>query len=480
MQFIYLLEVPVVGVAGLLLLLDLLDRGRRLTPTFWSALSAIAALAVLASSFHASGPDGPTFWNSYIGDGYGLLDKRLLLSAVFLTSLLSYDFVSTRTRWVAEYYALLWFAVFGMMLMVSANELIMLFVATETTTVSLYILAAFFKDERPSVEAGLKYLLLGAAFAATMLYGMALIYGATGTQSIPDIAVRLGRAGTISPMLLTGMVLLLVGFSFKLAAVPFHSWAPDVYQGAPTPITAFLSVASKAAGVAVLLRVFYIALGPLQADWTVLLMVLAAITMIVGNVVALTQRDIKRLLAYSSISQAGYILVGASSASTLGISSSLFYLVTYLFANFLAFTVVVVVYGKTGSDDTFDYGGLGRRSPLLALAMMLALLSLGGIPPLAGFFGKLYLFAAAVEQGHYFLVLIGILTSTVAIFYYLTVLRRLYIDEPKPDAAGPVPLGPSSRLALLICLAGTLLLGVLPHLAADWTLQVGRELLAGQ
>lgn len=477
MEFIYLLELPVFGVAAALLLLDLITLKRPLRSGTWSALSALAALAMLALTFWAPGPEA-AFWNSYLNDAYALLLKRLLLAAVFLTSLLSFDFVREgRTRWVAEYYAILWFALLGMMLMVSAAELVLLFVATETTTVTLYVLAGFFKSEKPSAEAGMKYLLLGAVFAAIMIYGMALIYGATGTLYLNDLVAALRGAGSPSPLLLAGMVLLLIGFSFKIAAVPFHTWAPDVYQGAPTPITAFLSVASKAAGFAVLLRVFYHALGPLEASWTPLLIVLSGLTMIVGNLVALTQRDMKRLLAYSSIAQAGYVLVGLSSFSELGASSSLFYLVAYLFSNFGAFAVVAILYATLGSDDTKDYAGLGRRSPVLALCMMLALLSLAGIPPLAGFFGKLYLFAAAMEKGHWALVMVGILTSTVSIFYYLTVLRRMYIDEPR--AAEKIAISLPNRLALYVTMAGILLLGILPHLAADWTLEAGKVLLGG-
>jgi NADH-quinone oxidoreductase subunit N len=451
-------------------------RKRTLSPAVWSGISSLAALAMLALSIFSPGPE-EAFRGSYLNDAYAQILKQLLIGAVFLASMLSYDFVKGRSRWIAEYYAMLWFALLGMMLMVSAGDLILLFVATETTTITLYILTGFFKGEKASVEAGLKYLMLGAMFAAIMIYGMALIYGATGSVNLREIAGVLLWQTDHPKMLFIGGVLLLIGFSFKLAAVPFHHWAPDVYQGAPTPITAFLSVASKAAGFAVLIRVFYTALGPVQADMKPFLWVLAGATMIVGNLVALTQRDIKRLLAYSSISQAGYILVGASAFSDLGASSAVFYLAAYLFSNFGAFACVVVLYATLGSDDSRDYAGLGRRSPILALCMMLSLLSLSGIPPLAGFFGKLYLFAAAMEQGQWWLVLIGILASTVSIFYYLTILRRMYIDEPKEHWS--IAISAPSRVVLWVTMAGILLLGIFPGLVADLTREAGRLLLGG-
>jgi len=360
--------------------------------------------------------------------------------------------------------ALVIVAAIGMSLMASSANLIMLYVAMETTSIALFILAAYMKGNVKSVEAGLKYFLFGAFASALMLYGMSLVYGLTGTTDLTGIALAVAGMSDELLLMVVGIVLMLVGFSFKVSAVPFHMWTPDVYEGAPTPITAFISVASKAAGFSVVLRVLFTAFGVngVQAEWVALLAAFSVVTMTLGNVVALWQTNIKRLLAYSSIAQAGYMLVGVVSASELGVAAVLFYLMTYTLTNIAVFTVIIIFSRVSGSDEIAAYDGLSRRSPYLALAMLLAILSLGGIPPLGGFFGKLYLFSAAIEQGYVWLVVIGVLNSIVSLFYYLgVVIRPMYVNRSEEEDK-PLPIPAPLMATLVACVAGIVLLGIFP------------------
>jgi NADH-quinone oxidoreductase subunit N len=361
----------------------------------------------------------------------------------------------------------------GMMLISAATDFISIFVALELISISLYALVGFLKDAK-STEASLKYLLLGAIASAILLYGMAFVFGFTGKTQLGDIAnairnMSLNGAST-APGLMLGLVLLIVGFGFKIAAFPFQMWVPDVYEGAPTPITAYLSVASKAAGFAIILRIFYSAFSfPawLSQDWGMIFAVLAAIGMTVGNIVAIPQTNIKRMLAYSSIAQAGYLILGivtmglSPAMNHEGQSSLLFFLASYAVTNLGAFIAVIALSNKVGSDRISDYDGMGKRAPVISLALTLCLISLTGIPPTAGFLAKFYIFSSAVQQGLLWLVIIAVLNSVVSAYYYLRVVRVMWFNEPKLE--GKVSSSFALHLALALCCLGVILLGVLPY-----------------
>jgi NADH-quinone oxidoreductase subunit N len=362
-----------------------------------------------------------------------------------------------------------------MMLISAAADLISIFVALELISISLYALVGFLKDAK-STEASLKYLLLGAIASAILLYGMAFVFGFTGKTQLGDISQvihNLSLTGaSAAPGLMLGLILLIVGFGFKIAAFPFQMWVPDVYEGAPTPITAFLSVASKAAGFAIILRIFYSAFSfPawLSQDWGMIFAILAAIGMTAGNIVAIPQTNIKRMLAYSSIAQAGYLILGIATMgfspamNHLGQSSLLFFLAGYAVTNLGAFIAVITLSNKVGSDRISDYDGMGKRAPMISLALTLCLISLTGIPPTAGFMAKFYIFSSAVQHGLLWLVIIAVLNSVVSAYYYLRVVKVMWFNEPKFE--GNVPSSTALRTALVVCCLGVILLGVLPNYA---------------
>jgi NADH-quinone oxidoreductase subunit N len=365
--------------------------------------------------------------------------------------------------------------------MVSSTELLTLFVSIELSTIALMILAAYHKSSHKSSEAGLKYVILGGISSAVLLYGMALLYGFTGTTEL--IAIKhaltgmLMTQGGFSTGMVLALILLIAGFGFKLALAPFHMWAPDVYEGAPTPIIAFLSVGSKAAAVAVLIRVFFIGLEAPQAIWVQMIAVLAALAMIIGNLTAIVQTNIKRMLAYSSVAQVGYILIGAVARDMWGTSAMAYYALAYLFANMGAFICVIAFSDRTGSDEISDYSGLARRSPMLAGMFSLFLLSLTGIPPTAGFLAKYYVFAAAIRAGHLWLVIIGLLTSVAALYYYAGVIMKMYF--PADQTEGGLKVSMPITIALAISAIGVLYLGVFPSVFVDWVRGAARMLLTG-
>jgi NADH-quinone oxidoreductase subunit N len=330
----------------------------------------------------------------------------------------------------------------------------------ETATFPLVLLAAYRPADPRSAEGGIKYLIIAALGSAIFLFGLSLIYAVTGVTRITLLANAI--ANGFGPLLILGVLCLLAGIGFKLALVPFHMWAPDTYEGAPTPVTAFLSVASKTAGFALALRILASALPAVRAEWGMVLAALSAASMLLGNLAAIPQTNLKRLLAYSSIAQAGYAVMGLVAFQTIGLSALLFYLAAYLFTNLGAFAVVIAVERATGSTDLAAYAGLAQRSPRLALILMLSLLSLAGIPPLAGFTAKFYLFAAVYGQGYVWLVFLGVINSAISLYYYLRVIRAAYILPPAPQAAGLPPLPAALSAALAIALAGILLLGVYP------------------
>ncbi|MBA7714933.1 NAD(P)H-quinone oxidoreductase subunit 2 [subsurface metagenome] len=405
-------------------------------------------------------------------DNFALFFKLIFLGVAFLVILASTDYVAKFARFQGEYYALILLSTLGMMLMAATAELISIYIALELTSISLYALVGFLKDSK-STEASLKYLLLGALASGVLLYGMALIFGFTGTTQLGEIAQSLQamspQALLDSPALIMGIVLLIAGFGFKIAAVPFQMWVPDVYEGAPTPITAYLSVASKAAGFALILRVFFSAFGIpdwLGMNWGLIFAVLAVISMTIGNIVAIPQNNIKRLLGYSSIAQAGYLMVGLAAmgfsptANISGQSGVMFFLASYALTNMGAFIAIIAISNKVNSDQIADYSGMIKRSPLIALALTLCLISLIGMPPAAGFMAKFYIFSAAVQHNLLWLVIIAVLNSVISAYYYLRVVKVMWFGEPA--SAEKVPSSGALRLALLISCAGVLLLGVVP------------------
>jgi NADH-quinone oxidoreductase subunit N len=389
-----------------------------------------------------------------------------------LTCVISLDFKPIKHN--GEYYGLIAFSALGMGMMAAASNIVMLYVGLETTSITLYMLVGFLRDTRPSSEAGLKYFLFGAFTSTVLLYGLSLLFGFTGQTSYAGISAALGKlvAGQQTLPVMVALVLVMVGFGFKVASVPFHMWTPDVYEGAPTPITAYISVASKAAGFAVLIRFFLLVFGPVQEQWVGLVAALSTATMIVGNVLAIPQRNIKRMLAYSSIAQAGYVLIGVAAVGTLGTAGVLYYLTAYVLTNIAAFAVVEVVTNVTGSELIKDLAGFSRKSPGVALGLLAAMLSLGGVPPLAGFFAKFYIFNAAVgytdpASGQHTLIwlaIVGVLNSIVALYYYLIILKVAYVDRSEGDEI-PAQVQGSYKIALAITMAGMLIMGVF---AAPW------------
>ena len=449
-------------------ILDLTRKEKKHNLAYVALLGIVITIVLVLTS-----QKGELFGGMFQADSLSAFFNLIFLLTGFLTIASSVEFTKRLPSHKGEYFGLILLSMVGMMFLASAGELLTLYVSLELTTIPLYVLAAYRKDELKSSEAGLKYLILGGISSALLLYGISLIYGLTGTTFLTEVKttliVRFISTGEIGPALVLGFIFMIAGFGFKLALVPFHMWVPDVYEGAPTPITAFLSVASKAAGIVAFLRVFFGSFLIFQVDWVLLMAVLASLAMIIGNIIALLQTNIKRMLAYSSIAQIGYILLGVVAASSRGVSSVAFYTFVYLFANMGAFIIAVAFSHTTGSDQIKDYAGLSRRSPALAAMMAIFMLSLVGIPPLAGFVGKYYLFSAAIEQGYIWLVVIAILTSVISLYYYLNVVRQMYFQastEEKPIAAGT-----ALKTALIICVIGVLLFGIYPNVFLDFASQ---------
>ena len=454
---VYLLS-PVISLCGLAIVVILLDLFLK-RKWILGAVSVAGLIVPAAFTLALWGREETSFNGMLAVDEFSLFFNLFFLVCAALVILSSMDYVSKFKAFQGEYYALVLLAAVGMMLMASTRELISVFVALELTGISLYALTGFLKDPKSS-EAGMKYLLLGAVASAVLLYGMAMVFGLSGSTHFKDIAQAIPGDLVDNPALLMGVVLLVAGFGFKIATVPFQMWVPDVYEGAPTPITAYLSVASKAAGFAVILRVFYEALGPVSMDWGMMFAVLAAITMTLGNVVAIAQTNIKRMLGYSSIAQAGYLMMGLAAVSALGRSGLVFFLIAYALTNLGAFIAIIAISNKTGSDLISDYSGMAKRAPLLALALGLCLISLTGLPPTAGFMAKIYIFNAAVDYDLMWLVIIAVLNTAISAYYYLRVVKVMYLGAPLSEEA--VPSSGALRVALSAACLGVLLLGVYP------------------
>ena len=456
----------IVVTAVVVLLLDLLPPRNTKDHLGVVALAGVAAALFVTVWLWWRGIETRAFRDMVVLDAFALFFAVVIGYAAAFALLISIDYIQRHGVQAGEYYALVLFAATGMMLLASANDLIVVFLALELMSLSLYVLAGYFKRRLASSEASMKYFLLGAFASGFFLYGIALLYGATGSTSLDRIAVA-AAAGDRSPLVLVGLGLLVIGFGFKISAVPFHMWAPDVYEGAPTAVTAFIATGSKAGAFAALVRVLVVGLGGLQADWSVLFWALAVLTMTLGNVVALAQTNLKRMLAYSSIAHVGYMLVGLVAGGTAGVGAVLFYLLAYTFTTAGAFGVIALSQ-RLGEEsvDVGDYAGLARRHPVFAAALALFLLSLIGIPPLAGFVAKVYLFGSAVRAGFVWLAVIAVLNSAVAAYYYLRVIVNMYMREA--DGAG-ADYAPSfaGGVALAIALAGVVGLGVVPAPFAD-------------
>lgn len=423
----------------------------------WIVFAGLTALFVAS---WASEPSGPIAGGRYVVDELALFAKRLFLGSaalsVLATRALRDPLVIRRSP---EYHFLLLSALLGMLALASARDLILLFVSFELMSMPLYVLTGFQKRMEVAAEGALKFFLVGTVSSALLLYGMSFLYGVTGTTDVGTIAGALGQGG--DPLIGLGMVLVLAGLGFKIAAVPFHMWVPDAYEAGPTPFVAWLSVAPKAAGFVVILRLFLEGAGTTALIWLPAMAGLASLTIVAGNLMALPQRNIKRLLAYSGIAHIGYMLMGVAAVSSGGVAMLLFYLVAYLFGNMGAFFVIQVVGASEGSDSIDAYRGLAQRSPVLALTMLIFLLSLGGIPFVAGFWAKLYVFWASAERGLYWLAFLGAVLTVVALYYYLLVARRMYIDAPAD--ATPVSVPAVLKVSIAACVAGVIAMGVYPE-----------------
>ena len=450
------LELGVGAWVVVLLIADLALRAEQKRHLWKLALGGLAVLAgVLGWQQRWMGQHvDPMF----VFDGFAGYFKWLFLLTVSVVVLMTRVFARRPFANVAEFYLLMFSALLGMLILASVNDLLLLFIGLELLTFSLYVMAAYLKTDARSVEAGMKYLIMGSISSGFLVYGVSLLYGAAGGTSFEHL--RLAFSSGEPPLATAGLLLVLAGLGFKIAAVPFHLWVPDVYEGAPTPVVALLSVGSKMAGVAALLRVLYGVLLPAQVLWWGgLLAVLSAATMLYGNLAAIPQTNVKRLLGYSSIGHAGYVLMGMSAATPAGMHSVGFYLLAYLVSNLAVFFVVGLVAEVSGGDSLDHYNGLARRSPLLAAAMFLGLVSLAGVPPLAGFSGKLLVLLAAVEAHRVWLAAIGALNVAISLYYYLMVVRRMYVAAPASPSA-PVAVDKVSRLALWTLMGGIVLIGI--------------------
>ncbi|KIH77604.1 NADH dehydrogenase subunit N [Geoalkalibacter ferrihydriticus] len=446
---------------AILLITVFLPKGKT-APIAWLSLAALVVTGLV--SLAGWGEPQTGFYGAVQLDKFATFFNIIFLLAAGLTILMSEDYLKREGYAIGEYYPLILFTTAGAMWMASGTDLMTIFLGLEVLSVSLYVLAGMFRGQLRSNEAGLKYFLLGAFSTCFLLYGMALVYGATGTTNLAGIAQALQTDGGLlgNPLMVAGMVLMSSGFLFKIAAVPFHMWTPDVYHGAPTPITAFMSAGPKAAAFAAFMRVFVVGLGGMADQWTSLLWVLAVLTMVVGNVIAISQTNLKRMLAYSSVAHAGYALVGLVAFNEVGLSGILFYMLAYTFMNLGAFAVLVLA-GKKGEDNlTLDgFAGFGYRRPVLAVAMAIFLFSLMGLPPTAGFAGKFYIFAGAIKEGYIWLAVLGILASAVSLYYYLRVMVVMYFRDPVEDFAWvKMPVG--AMVSIAIAIVGVLLLGIVP------------------
>jgi NADH-quinone oxidoreductase subunit N len=452
-------EILILVVGILILIVEPFWKDEQRRNVGWLTAGGLAAAIILSLLFGRPGEPVTVLGGTIRFDWLGFFFKMLFMFAGAATALLLMDHDRAGKR--GEAYLLMLASLLGMNLMAASSNLVMLYLAIETASIPLYVLSGFLVGDERSTEAGFKYLLFGTVASTVMLYGFSLLFGFSGTTDLYEIAAVFTR-GNVSPLVGFGVLALMaVGLGFKVAIVPFHFWAPDVYQGAPTPVAGYLSTASKAAGFAVVVRLFFAALPDFAPTWTLVFAALSAITMTVGNLLALPQTNIKRLLAYSSVAHAGYALIGVVAFTQLGAASVVFYLAAYIVTNLLAFGIVMAFSRITGLEEITDYAGLSRRNPFLALMMLAAFLSLAGMPPFGGFVAKVFVFAAGVQTGYVWLVIVGIVNSIVGVYYYLNAMKYVYLYRmPNEDEEQhPVPLTRPYALAFVVLTIGVILVG---------------------
>jgi len=454
-------EILMTAFALIVVLIDLLVKKKEAIAVICLAGVALIGLSLVGSA-------GSTFGGMYISDGYSTFFKIIFFINVILTILISVKYIAVERVNYGEYYSLILFSTIGMMIMASASDLIVLYLGLELMALSTYVLAGFMRQNVKSNEAALKYFLLGAFSSGFLLYGISIIYGLTGTTDIKAIAAFIQERGLAGNLSLTlSAMMFAVAFGFKIAAAPFHMWAPDVYEGAPTSITAFMSVGPKAAGFAVIGRVFLVAFASIKVDWAAVLIPIAILTMAVGNIVALSQTNIKRMLAYSSIAHAGYALLGIITGNAEGLSSTMNYLFIYTFMNIGAFAVIIMLRSEgIKGDDISDYEGLSKTHPLAAALMLIFMFSLTGIPPTAGFVGKLYVFMAAINAGYTWLIIVAVIFSAISAFFYLRIIMYMYMKDPKVEV--PLTTSFSNGIALAITTVAVLFIGVFPTMFVEF------------
>jgi NADH-quinone oxidoreductase subunit N len=466
--------VPEIYLSALFMVLIILDL---ITGKKNGRFLATVTIAGLVGSFYyifkqQAMPDSEFFFGMYALDRFGIFFKYFFVASgilAVLTTMIDTP-LKKQESGMGEYYALMVAMVVGMMMMASSTDLLMMFLAMELVSLSAYAMTGYLKREIRSSEAALKYLVYGAVSSGMLLYGFSLIYGMTGQTNISRIAMLLAVHGYNPLVMILAVLLIIAGFGYKMGAVPFHFWSPDVYEGAPTPVTAYLSVGSKAAGFAMLMRFFFVAvphgmggeISFLQIDWLWILMLVSAASMIYGNVVAIWQKNVKRLLAYSSIAHAGYLLLGIITMDQLGTQATLVYLAAYLLMNYGAFYVVIIIANRTGSENLEDYRGLGKRMPLAGAALTVFMISLVGLPPTFGFIGKLMIFSALLSKGSLFmwLALIGILTSVISLYYYMLIPLNMYLRESESSEEGVIETGMGAKIVTAVLMIATLYFGI--------------------
>jgi len=462
----------VIAIGGIGFLLAPFLRSARILGMLTLILLLIAFNLTLRGMVQQSA-SSPLFGGMFFQDRFARFFQIGILAAMMLVTLGVMGYAREQFRRRREVYALLLLITVGMLILVGANNLALIYVGLETISILSYLLTGMLRRESLSIEAGLKYFLFGSLATGAFLYGLSLLYGLTGAMDLPTLALQFPKAMGQAPALGAVILFLLVaGFGFKIALAPFHMWAPDAYEGAPTPIAAFISVAPKLAGFAILARLLLTGISAQVALWPVLLGVLAILTMTVGNVVALAQTNVKRLLAYSSIAHAGTMAIGLAVATPLGLTATLYYLIAYALMNMGAFLGVIAVGNATGREDLGAFNGLSSREPFLALMIALSFLSLAGVPPLAGFFAKMWIFGAALKSGAVWLAVIAAVNSVISLFYYMKVVKAMYLD-PAPASSAPMPRSRTLRLGLILCTVGLLLIGLFP---GHWLLIAGSSL----
>jgi NADH-quinone oxidoreductase subunit N len=463
------LEICVIALGVVLMLADFWMPAERKKFAAYAAIAALGGLLLISlSGDGVCTVFGTAFNGAFVEDGLALFFKRFFLVAAILVLFMAAEFSDRIAAGISEYYSLIVFALAGMLFAASSNNFAMLFVSIELITITFYVLVSFQRSKIASLEAGVKYLILGALSSAFLVFGIALIWGTTGKLNFTDLAAVAAQFEN-DKIFLLGVLFVMVGLGFKIAAFPFQIWAPDVYQGAPSPTTAFLAVGSKAAGFVLLLRVLFTAVPSVTAHWANLLIVISGITILYGNLCAIPQRNIKRLLGYSSIAHAGYLLLGVAALSASGQAAVMYYLAGYLFTVLAAFLVIALVLRHLDTEDISALAGLNQRSPLLAATMTLAMASLAGIPPLAGFFGKFLLLKSVIAQaqatgnhGYYCLAFTALAGVVISLYYYFGVIRAIYWSKDARDLS-PISLSAPAKFSIWICIAGMFWIGLFPN-----------------